>query len=396
MAESAGFFERSDSLAPSGLSWSEGRPRGVRVPQYDRAVDTSAPQRRILHCDMDCFYAAVHMRDDPSLAGKPVVIGGSPQGRGVIAAASYEARKFGVRSAMPSAQAVRRCDHLVFIKPDFKRYRAESERIFDIFRSFTPLVQAVSIDEAYLDVSDHLEPWGSATAVAQAIRRTVRNERRLTVSIGVGPNRLIAKIASDHDKPDGLTVVPPQKVEAFLAPMSVRCLPGVGPATERRLQAKGFERVEDLRRASVEELERRLGKHGRTLYNYCRGIDERPVRLVRERKSISSETTYAEDLERFEEMGDELARLAEGVAKSLGKRDLSAFTVTIKVRYGDFTTITRSRTLAAPTRDPEVLVEVARNLLDKSEARRRPVRLLGVGASNLLPGRLEQLALELR
>jgi len=342
---------------------------------------------------MDCFYAAVHMRDDPSLAGKPVVIGGSPQGRGVIAAASYEARKFGIRSAMPSAQAVRRCDHLVFIKPDFKRYRAESLRIFDIFESFTPMVQAVSIDEAYLDVSEHLEPWGSATAVAQAIRRAVKKERHLTVSVGVGPNRLIAKIASDHDKPDGLTVVPPKKVAAFLAPMSVRCLPSVGPATEKRLVAKGFELVRDLRRAPADELERLFGKHGRTLFNYCRGIDERPVRLVRERKSVSSETTYEEDMALVEEMRAELDRLAASVGRSLGKRDLSAFTVTIKVRYGDFTTITRSQTLATPTRDIEVIGGVARRLLSKSEAGQRPVRLLGVGVSNLLHGRLEQLSL---
>ena len=195
--------------------------------------------RRILHCDMDCFYAAVHMRDDPSLAGKPVVIGGNPEGRGVVAAASYEARRFGIRSALPAARAVRLCPQAVFIRPDFNRYREESDYIVEIFRDFTPIVQKVSIDEAYLDVTEQLEPWGSATAVAQEIKRRIRQERGLTVSVGVGPNRLVAKIASDFDKPDGLTVVKPPRVQAFLDVLSVRTLPGVGPASEKRLREQG-------------------------------------------------------------------------------------------------------------------------------------------------------------
>jgi len=171
--------------------------------------------RRILHCDMDCFYAAVHMRDDPSLRGKPVIIGGSPQGRGVVAAANYEVRRYGVHSAMPAAQAVKRCPHAIFLEPDFPRYRQESDAIFAIFREYTPVVQPASLDEAYLDVSEHLGTLGSATAVARDIRRRVRDERGLTVSVGVGPNRLIAKIASDFDKPDGLTVIAPERVERF-------------------------------------------------------------------------------------------------------------------------------------------------------------------------------------
>ena len=342
---------------------------------------------------MDCFYAAVHMRDDPALAGLPVVIGGSPEGRGVVAAASYEARAFGVRSAMPSARAVRLCPQLVFIRPDFPRYRSESHEVFEIFRRFAPLVQAVSIDEAYLDVSEHLEPYGSATRVAEAIRAVVLEERRLTVSVGVGPNRLIAKIASDFRKPDGLTVVPPKRVEAFLAPLSVRSLPGVGPATEKRLEKLGLKTVADVRRLSAEDLESRLGRYGRTLASYCRGVDERPVRTHRVRKSLSSERTYAEDLAELADMLAELDKQAAGVARGLDKRDLSACTVTIKVRYADFTTITRSQTLAAPTRDEAVIAGCARELLDRTQAARRPVRLLGVGASNLLAGRVEQLSL---
>ena len=275
---------------------------------------------------MDCFYAAVHMRDDPSLRGLPVVIGGSPEGRGVVAAASYEARAFGIRSATPAARAARLCPQAVFLKPEFPRYRRESLAVFEIFRGFTEVVQPVSIDEAYLDVSDCLERWGSATAVAAAIRQRVRDERGLTVSIGVAPNRLLAKIASDRDKPDGLTVVPPSRVQAFLDPLPVRCLPGVGPATERRLLELGAETVADLRALSLDRLERRFGRHGATLYRYARGQDERPVRTHRERKSLSAESTYSVDLTSLAEMDEQLGRLAERVGGGLAKRGLGART----------------------------------------------------------------------
>ncbi len=342
---------------------------------------------------MDCFYAAVHMRDDPSLQGKPVVIGGSPEGRGVIAAASYEARQFGVRSAMPSAQAIRRCRHLVFIKPDFPRYREESERVFEILREFTPTVQPVSIDEGYLDMTEHMDEWGSATEVAKEIRRRVLEERKLTVSIGVGPNRLIAKIASDFDKPDGLTVVPPHRVQQFLNPLPVRRLPGVGPATGKRLEEIGVHRIEDLLGFEAKVLEARFGRWGTVLYNYARGDDERPVRVTRERKSISKERTYGTDLSEIEEMDAELAKLADGVAAAMRKRNFSGKTLTVKIRYADFTTLTRSHTFRAPTCSAELLHEAARDLLRKSEAGKRRVRLLGVGCSNLVSGRVEQLQL---
>ncbi|MCZ6506852.1 MAG: DNA polymerase IV [Acidobacteria bacterium] len=364
--------------------------------EYKTPVKTegaSAVVRRILHCDMDCFYAAVHMRDDPGLEGKPVVIGGSPEGRGVVAAASYEARAFGVRSAMPSARALRRCPELVFLKPDFPRYRRESAEVFAIFRRFTDLVQVVSIDEAYLDVTDAVETWGSATAVAQEIRRQVRQERHLTVSIGVGPSRLVAKIASDADKPDGLTVVAPRRVQAFLDPLPVRALPGVGPATERRLKAQGLATIRQLRAVDEAEMERRFGRHGRRLARFARGVDRRPVRLHRERKSLSSERTYEKDLRRLKAIHEELDRLCESVARGLAKREISACTVTLKVRYPDFTTVTRSATLPAPTAEAAVMRRVVRRLLARTEAGRRPVRLLGVGGSNLVAGRVEQLDL---
>jgi len=342
---------------------------------------------------MDCFYAAVHMRDDPALRGKPVIIGGRPEGRGVVAAASYEVRRYGVHSAMPSSQALRLCPHAVFIPPDFRRYQRESEKIFAIYREVTPLVQAVSIDEAYLDVTQHLGESGSATAVAREIRHRVREERGLTVSVGVGPNKLIAKIASDFQKPDGLTVVPPGKVQAFLDPLPVRRLHGVGPATEKALADLGVQTVADLRLVEAEELVARFGKHGRVLYEFSRGIDERPVETHTERKSLGTENTYAVDLRRFEEMEEELVRMAEEVADGLFRRGLTACTVTLKVRYSDFTTLTRSRTLPLPFHDAATIAGCARDLLRKTEAASRPVRLLGVTASNLLNSRMVQLSL---
>ncbi len=351
------------------------------------------PLRRILHCDMDCFYAAVHVRDDPSLRGKPVVIGGSPEGRGVVAAASYEARRYGIHSATPAARAVRLCPHAVFLKPEFARYRAESKLIFDIFRSFTPVVQPVSIDEAYLDLTERLEPWGSATAAAREIRRRVCAERGLTVSIGAGPNRLVAKIASDFRKPDGLTVVAPKRVQAFLDPLPVRSLPGVGPATEKRLERLEVRTVAELRAVPLDRLESRLGRFGATLFRYARGVDERPVRTSRKRKSLSCERTYVCDLTELAAMDEQIGRLADEVGRGLARRSLSACTVTLKVRYADFTTVTRSRTLSAPTADPRQIAAVGRELLRRSEAGERAVRLLGVGGSNLVAGSVAQLAL---
>lgn len=354
------------------------------------APETGA-SRRILHCDMDCFYAAVHVRDDPSLAGRPVVIGGDPEGRGVVAAASYEARRYGIRSAMPAARARRLCPSAVFLRPEFPRYRRESEHVFAIWRSFTPLVQAMSIDEAYLDLTDHLERWGSATAAAREIRRRVREETGLTVSVGVAPNKLVAKIASDHGKPDGLTVVRPGEVEAFLAPLPVRRLHGVGPATERALAELGVTTIGEMRGVTDERLAERFGRHGRSLYEFARGRDERPVITGRERKSLGHESTFRRDLTRREEMEAELGRLAAAVAAGLAERGLAACTVTIKVRYPDFTTVSRSTTLPLPTADGEAIAGLARGLLDATDAGERPVRLLGVTASALVPGGGEQL-----
>lgn len=342
---------------------------------------------------MDCFYAAVHMRDDPALRGKPVVIGGRPESRGVVAAASYEVRKFGVHSAMPSSRAIRLCPEAIFIPPDFRRYSKESEKIFAIYREFTPLVQAVSIDEAYLDVTDHLGEAGTATAVAKEIRRRVREERGLTVSVGVGPSRLIAKIASDFNKPDGLTVVRPEKVQAFLDPLPVRRLHGVGPATERALAELKVQTVAELRAVPLEDLTDRFGKHGRTLYEFSRGIDERPVETHQERKSLGTENTYAQDLTDLAGMEKEVDRMAEEVSDHLARSSFAACTITLKVRYEDFTTVTRSRTFPVPVWDRVTISLCARDLLRRTEAPARPVRLIGVTASNLVRERVAQLPL---
>jgi DNA polymerase-4 len=366
-------------------------------PGYHRpvsALPSARPEpRRILHCDMDCFYAAVHVRDDPALTGLPVVIGGDPDGRGVVAAASYEVRRFGVHSAMPAAEARRRCPQAVFLRPDFPRYRRESKAIFAIFAELTPVVQAVSIDEAYLDVTDHLEPWGSATAIAREIRRRVREERGLTVSVGVGPNKLVAKIASDHGKPDGMTVVRPDEVGGFLAPLPVRRLHGVGPATAAALAELGVATVAELAAAPQDLLVARFGRHGRGLWEFARGLDERPVEVHQERKSLGTETTYRHDLVDLATIEGEVERLAAEVAEGLERREMGGRTVTVKVRYSDFTTVTRSRTLPGPTATADTLARHARELLGRTEAARRPVRLLGVTASNLVTGGAWQLAL---
>ncbi len=342
------------------------------------------PERRILHCDMDCFYAAVHVRDDPSLRGKPVVVGGSPSGRGVIAAASYEARAFGVHSAMPAARAVRLCPQAVFIRPDFGRYTAESKAIFAIYARFTDRIQPASLDEAYLDVTERLDPWGSATAIAREIRRLVLEERRLTVSVGVGPNKLVAKIASDFRKPDGLTVVRPERVEEFLAPLPVRRLHGVGPATERVLLELGIEKVGDLRRIDPELLRQRFGRHGPLLQRYAWGQDDRGVETDRVRKSLGSETTFALDLEGLEAIEGALAPLADDIAQGLAKRELATRGVSLKVRYRGFETVTRALSLRSPVADAETLLALARRLLQRTDAAQRPVRLLGITATQLV------------
>ena len=306
--------------------------------------------RRIIHVDMDAFYASVEQRDDPALAGRPVAVGGQPDRRGVVAAASYEARVFGVRSAMSMAKAVRLCPSLVIVPPDFARYRAASNAVFTLFREVTPLVEPLSLDEAYLDVTEN--QWGEplATRVAKRLKERIREETRLTASAGVAPNKFLAKIASGWKKPDGLTVISPDKVEPFLQQLQVDALWGVGPVTARKLRARGIERLVDVRAADPDLLRDTVGSLADWLRQLADGIDDRPVTPNRETKSSGSENTYAQDITDLAAIRDGIARMAADAARWLTRRELLARTVTIKVRYSDFTTITRSHT-APPTRD---------------------------------------------
>jgi DNA polymerase-4 len=332
---------------------------------------------------MDAFYASVEQRDRPDLKGKPVAVGGLPDSRGVVAAASYEARKYGVRSAIPMSRAVRLCPHLVIISPNFQKYRAVSQQVFEIFRSVTPLVEGLSLDEAYMDVTTNSwnEPLGMT--VARRIKALIKERTDLTASAGVAPNKFLAKIASAWRKPDGLTVIAPERVESFLQQLPVDALWGVGPVTATRLRERGIEKLTDVRTADPAVLHAAVGNHADWLLKLASGQDDRPVSPNRPAKSSSSECTYAEDLTDQQRIRDEVAEMAREVAEWLVKRELMARTVTIKVRYQDFSTITRSHS-APPTRDSDEIVRRAIALLEKTEAGRRPVRLLGAGVHNLV------------
>ena len=337
--------------------------------------------RRILHVDMDAFYASVEQRDDPALRGKPLAVGGRPEGRGVVAAASYEARAFGVYSAMPMATAVRLCPSLVIVRPDFARYKAASNAVFAIFREVTPLVEPLSLDEAYLDVTENA--WGETfgTAVAKRLKVRIRADTGLTASAGVAPNKFLAKIASGWKKPDGLTVISPDRVEPFLQKLPVDALWGVGPVTAEKLRAKGIQRLVDVRGADVRLLRDTVGSLADWLRQLANGVDDRPVTPNREVKSSGSENTYPEDLTDIATIRTEIAEMASHAIAWLHRRQMLARTVTIKVRYDDFTTITRSHS-ALPTRDEGELTARAVRLLDKTDAGTRPVRLLGVSVHN--------------
>ncbi len=354
------------------------------------AVEDSAAApariRRILHVDMDAFYTSVEQRDDPALRGRPVAVGGRPESRGVVAAASYEARAYGVRSALPMSRAVRLCPELVIVRPDFAKYRAVSERVFQIFREATHLVEGLSLDEAYLDVTENA--WGIPLGVdvARKIKARICEETFLTASAGVAPNKFLAKIASGWKKPDGLTVIAPERVEAFLQKLPVDALWGVGPVTAGRLRAAGIERLVDVRSASEDALRTAVGSVGDWLRKLARGEDDRAVEPHHERKSIGSEETYARDLVEKEKMREEVARLADASARFLEKKDLTARTVVLKLRYSNFQTVTRSETRRPATRSADEIRERAVALLEKTEAGSRPVRLLGVSLHNLESG----------
>ena len=334
--------------------------------------------RKILHIDMDAFYASVEQRDNPALRGQPVAVGGDPRGRGVVAAASYEARRFGVRSALPMSRAVRLCPGLIIVRPDFTKYRTVSQQVFTIYRAVTPLVEPLSLDEAYLDVTENA--WGEALAVnvAKRIKAQIRETIGLTASAGVAPNKFLAKIASGWKKPDGLTVIAPERVDAFVRDLPVDALWGVGPKTAARLREHGLQTLADVRARPLDDLHGVVGSLADWLVALSRGEDNRPVEPNRPTKQSGSECTYAEDLTTLAEIRREVDEMARDAAAWLGRKHLFARTVVLKVRYSDFTTITRSHSTPTATRDAGELSARALALLDRTEAGRRPVRLLGV------------------
>jgi DNA polymerase IV len=341
--------------------------------------------RKIIHVDMDAFYASVEQRDDPRLRGRPVIVGGSPDSRGVVAACSYEARTFGVRSAMPTSKAARLCPSAVFVRPRMSRYVQVSQQIRGIFRSVTDLVEPLSLDEAYLDVTVNHVGEALAGRLAREIKQAIKAQTGLTASAGVGPNKLVAKIASDVNKPDGLCIVPPEDVLDFLAPLPVTRLWGVGPKTAERLATLNVKTVADVRRLDPTLLEERLGRYGAFLYALAFGDDPRAVEASRAPKSRGSETTFASDVTELSVLLETLRGLCDEVALELSGEELRARTVTLKLRYADFTTITRSRTLERAVRDAEGLFHTARELLlGGTEAGAIPVRLIGVSAATLL------------
>jgi len=340
--------------------------------------------RRILHIDMDAFYASVEQRDDPSLRGKPVAVRGNPSQRGVVASASYEARAFGVHSAIPMARAVRLCPSLVIVPPDFARYRAASQTVFHLFQAVTPLVEPLSLDEAYLDVTEN--SWGESLGreVALRLKAQIRETTGLTASAGVAPNKFLAKIASAWKKPDGLTVIAPERVEHFLQQLPVDALWGVGPVTAKRLRERGIERLVEVRSADPSVLRDAVGSQTEWLRQLADGVDDRPVVPNRAAKSCGSENTFSQDLTDLGEIRSAIEEMARDDAAWLERKSLLCRTVTIKVRYSDFTTITRSHSQVPATRSPEEIAARARALLDRTEAGRRPVRLLGVSVHNLI------------
>lgn len=351
--------------------------RGADTPPD--APDRSAP-RRIIHVDMDAFYASVEQRDNPDLRGKPVAVGG-PNLRGVVAAASYEARAFGVRSAMPSVTARRLCPDLIFVTHRFDVYRSVSAQIRDIFADYTPLVEPLSLDEAYLDVTSHLWPGQTATQVAQEIRARIRDVTGLTASAGVSYNKFLAKLASDRNKPDGLCVITPERGPDFVLDLPVGRFHGIGPATARKMNAMGIMTGADLRAQDLSFLTRRFGKSGRYYWNISRGIDHRQVRPDRIRKSVGAENTYITDLMALDEALEALSALAEKVWRHVTRLELHGRTVTLKVKFADFHQITRARTLAHTVTSEAELLGIAGELAATVLPDPRGVRLLGITLS---------------
>ncbi len=349
-------------------------------------------QRKIIHIDMDAFYASVEQRDNPDLRGKPIVVGGSTEGRGgVVATASYEARKFGIRSAMPSKRALQLCPHVLFIRPRFSAYKEVSNGLREIFSRYTDLIEPLSLDEAYLDVTEDKQNIGSAIEIARRIKQAIKDELYLTASAGVSINKFVAKIASDLNKPDGLTFISPAQIEKFMEDLPVEKFFGVGQVTAAKMKNMGLYTGADLKRLTEQELTHRFGKVGGFYYKIVRGIDNRQVQPHRETKSMGAEDTFPYDLTTIDEMSAELQKIAGNVANSLLRHQLKGRTITLKVKYSDFKQITRSMSFGRPVADYETLFDTAVDLLVKSDITDKKVRLLGISVSNFGESRQQAL-----
>ena len=345
-------------------------------------MTADAPPRKIIHVDMDAFYASVEQRDDPALKGQPVAVGGGH--RGVVAAASYEARVFGVRSAMPSVTAKRRCPDLVFVKPRFDVYKAVSMQIRAIFADYTTLIEPLSLDEAYLDVSEDRRGLGSARAIAEEIRARIKAETHLTASAGVSYCKFVAKLASDHNKPDGICVIPPHKGAAFVATLPVKRFHGVGPVTAAKMERLGIATGADLAKWPIEQLEAHFGSAGRWYWRIARGIDEREVKPDRPYKSVSAERTFDVDFSSPEDLAREVTRVAGLAWERIERAEVRGRTVTLKVKFADFTLITRSKSFAAPIADLAVFEGAGQALLAALLPVSKGIRLLGLGLHSIV------------
>ncbi|WP_321279311.1 DNA polymerase IV [Marinifilum fragile] len=336
--------------------------------------------RKIIHIDMDAFFASVEQRDNPELRNKPIAVGGDGD-RGVVAAASYEARKFGVRSAMPSKIAKKRCPHLIFVRGRHDRYKEVSNQIMSIFYEYTDLVEPLSIDEAFLDVTHNKKNLPSATLIAQEIKARIKEETSLTASAGISVNKFLAKIASDVNKPDGLFVIPPKNIESFINDLQIDKFYGVGKVTAEKMHKLGIFRGKDLKERSLLDLSRLFGKHGAYYYNIARGIDDRPVNPNRIRKSVGTEHTYRNDLIDTQEIKKDLRKTTESLVRRLEKSGFRGRTLTLKLKYSNFEQETRSRTLLGVFEGFEMIQKNAEELLDQDELK-NSIRLIGLSVSN--------------
>ena len=341
------------------------------------------PFRKIIHIDMDAFYASVEQRDNPDLKGKPIAVGGSPEGRGgVVATCSYEARKFGVRSAMPSKKALQLCPHIIFLYPRFDVYKTVSNQVREIFHRYTDLIEPLSLDEAYLDVTEDKQGIGSAIDIAQGIKKAIREELHLTASAGVSINKFVAKIASDMQKPDGLTFIGPSKIASFIETLPIEKFYGVGRVTAEKMKGMNIHTGADLKKMTEPELVKHFGKVGKFYFGIVRGIDDRPVEANQETKSIGAEDTFPGDLTVMEDMNKELDKIAATVQKRLTNHLLKGRTITLKIKYSDFKIITRSRSFSEATNELLFIAATAKELLAATEPEGKPIRLLGITLSN--------------